>query len=103
MEKDERQYKPFPQRPAHYEDAYADTPDWWGKCPDCPECGATMGYSYSKNEFKCPECGRLMDIDEAIAIRDEERDAEADEIPFVCRTCGGPYPDCRTSCKMFDD
>ena len=26
-----------------------------------------------------------------------------DDIPFVCKTCGGPYPSCETSCKMFDD
>lgn len=24
-------------------------------------------------------------------------------IPKVCRSCGGPYPDCTSSCKMFDD
>ena len=93
---------PFPKRPENYEELYADTPDW-GKCPDCPDCGATMGYSYVKNEFKCPDCGRVADFDEARQLQLEADDEEDDGIPFVCRTCGGPWPECRTSCKMFDD
>ena len=24
-------------------------------------------------------------------------------VPVGCRACGGPYPDCRTSCNMFDN
>ena len=28
---------------------------------------------------------------------------ESDDIPFVCRACGGPYPDCTDSCKIFED
>ena len=23
--------------------------------------------------------------------------------PEACRACGGPYPQCKTSCKLFDD
>lgn len=23
--------------------------------------------------------------------------------PAGCRACGGPYPHCKTSCKLFDD
>ena len=91
---------PNPQRPENYENLYADTPDF-GACPDCPDCGTTMGFSYSKMEFKCPDCGRVADVGEAMLFQDDEPDG--DEIPFVCRTCGGPWPDCRTSCKMFDD
>lgn len=26
-----------------------------------------------------------------------------DMPPAGCRTCGGPYPYCKASCKMFDD
>ena len=25
------------------------------------------------------------------------------DIPDVCFACGGPYPDCTTSCKMISD
>lgn len=93
---------PFPQRPSDYTERYDDAPDW-GKCPDCPNCGVTMGYNYFKDAFKCPKCGRIIDAYEAVALlADEDKDDE-DEKPFVCRTCGGPWPDCRTSCKMFDD
>ncbi len=94
----------FPQRPANYEDRYEDTPDFGG-VPDCPECGATMGYSYMKSEYKCPECGFKGGWGEIKALGgfDNEDEPDEEEMPFVCRTCGGPWPDCRTSCKMFDD
>lgn len=26
-----------------------------------------------------------------------------DMPPAGCRACGGPYPYCKASCKMFDD
>ena len=26
-----------------------------------------------------------------------------DVPPAGCMACGGPYPDCKISCKMFDD
>lgn len=26
-----------------------------------------------------------------------------DDMPEGCKACGGPYPDCTSSCKMFDD
>lgn len=26
-----------------------------------------------------------------------------DDIPECCIACGGPYPSCRNSCKIFDD
>lgn len=91
----------FPQPPAFHEDAYTDTPDFCG-LPDCPECGATMGFSYRKTEFKCPDCGFTGDYGEIMA-RGGFEEPDEDETPFACRACGGPWPDCRTSCKMFDD
>ena len=24
-------------------------------------------------------------------------------VPWECKSCGGPYPDCASSCDMFDD
>ena len=30
-------------------------------------------------------------------------DEDDSEIQFVCTTCGGPWPSCETSCKLFDD
>lgn len=43
---------------------YDNVPDYSGCCPDCPVCGETMGYSYIRSEFKCPECGHIMDEDD---------------------------------------
>ena len=80
------------------ESEYNDIPDWSGYCPDCPKCGETMGYCYHKSEFKCPSCGYIMDE------YDWERDDEKEnDIPWGCKVCGGPYPQCKTSCKLFDD
>lgn len=72
-------------------------PDYSGYCPDCPECFETMRYNALTGEFKCPGCGYIMDE------YDWDYEADEDEVPFGCRTCGGPYPDCKTSCKLFDD
>ena len=33
----------------------------------------------------------------------EPPDDLIDNIPEGCAACGGPYPDCTTSCKIFDD
>lgn len=79
-------------------DDYNDTPDYSGYCPDCPKCGETMRYSYCKSEFKCFVCGCVMDEhDWDYCVEDENT------TPFVCCACGGPWPSCKTSCKMFDD
>ena len=78
------------------DDDYNDIPDYSGYCPPCPNCGEIMGYSYVLSEFKCPECGFIMDEN------DWERDDEGD-IPWGCLNCGGPYPQCITSCKLYDD
>jgi len=26
-----------------------------------------------------------------------------EEVPVGCLACGGPYPDCKSSCKLFDE
>lgn len=77
---------------------YNDIPDYSGHCPNCPKCGTVLGYSYVISEFKCPKCGFTID----------ERDWEWDEdelpdMPYCCVACGGDYPNCMSSCKIFDD
>lgn len=79
---------------------YNDIPDYSGFCPSCPRCGETMGYSYVKSEFKCPECGYILDEQDWDYENEEGFEVE---IPFGCLSCGGPFPYCKTSCKMFDD
>jgi hypothetical protein len=75
-------------------DDYSDTPEGvWAKCHDCD---TLMDYSQQLERFRCGCCGK--------EIAEEDYMEESDDsIPFVCRTCGGPYPQCMTSCKMFDD
>ncbi len=74
-----------------------DTLDYNQCYPNCPMCGTTMEYGSSDSEFKCPSCGHRADI-----IDDDDCSGNGD-MPFVCTTCGGPWPSCETSCKMFDD
>lgn len=90
--------KIYPQPPENHEDSYSDIPDYSGHCPNCPECGWTMGYSYLKSEFKCPHCGFIMDEGDWDYQAEDEGD-----MPWVCKTCGGPWPQCQTSCKLFDN
>ena len=78
-------------------DDYNDIPDYLGYLPDCPYCGETMKYSYCRSEFKCPNCNSIIDED------DLDLDDSDDDKPWVCEQCGGPYPSCTTSCKMFDE
>lgn len=33
----------------------------------------------------------------------EDDDDDNDDIPEGCAACGGPWPDCETSCNIFDD
>ena len=80
-------------------DEYNDIPDYAGHCPECPICGTIMKFSYCKAEFKCFECGHAMDECDWDDIIGEDES----EPPFVCDVCGGPYPQCQTSCKLFDD
>lgn len=80
------------------ENDYNDIPDYSGYCPNCPSCGEIMKFSYCKSEFKCFACGYIMDEMDWDHCGEDENG-----MPFVCGTCGGPWPSCQTSCKMFDD
>ena len=46
-----------------------------------------------------PDCGTVYLVDDYY-YGDEPPELD---IPEGCAACGGPYPDCMTSCKMFDD
>ena len=67
--------------------------------PDCPSCGTTMGYSYVLDEFKCPSCGYVMDGDDYDGYDIYDNNG----MPWACSTCGGPWPDCVDSCKLYDE
>lgn len=82
-------------------DEYGDTPDYrGGDFPNCPKCGSTMRYSYVKSEFKCPDCGHIMDEDE------DDYEFNYDDPgnpPYGCEACGGPWPHCKASCNVINE
>lgn len=65
----------------------------------CPDCGAALEYNAFLHMFRCPDCKQVIDEDDIWEFI-EEPDSE---VPPCCAACGGPYPQCTTSCKIFDD
>lgn len=66
----------------------------------CTKCRELMNLNGDK--LICPSCGHTIDHDE---YDDYELyfDEDDSEPPIGCQACGGPYPQCKTSCKLFDD
>lgn len=66
----------------------------------CNKCGAVMDrieeldYEYESADEM--ELGLDERGDEYLIFRD-------DMPPAGCKACGGPYPYCKASCKMFND
>lgn len=73
----------------------------------CPYCGGEMKENGDFGELlECIECGTSIDAEDGGLSYDEinAKDAlDEDEMPPYCKTCGGPYPSCKISCKLFDD
>lgn len=81
----------------------------------CNRCGAVMRQTEDPKTgcgvYICPSCGLKVDeedyeyeSDEEVEWTEEMLDMEQGDIPPAgCRACGGPYPYCKTSCKLFDD
>lgn len=75
---------------------------------DCFECKARM--DLVDDVLVCPNCGHSVELEEW-AFEEEAYEefqssfgyTSALEQPECCRACGGPWPDCETSCKIFDD
>lgn len=59
----------------------------------CPECGEELYNDPGFGYWECYNCG----------FEYYEPGFDSDDIPWGCQTCGGPYPQCMTSCKVFDD
>lgn len=69
----------------------------------CNECGAVMeliNCGVHPDKYVCPdeECGWECLVEDYYY-----GDEPPEDIPEGCRACGGPYPQCMISCKMFDD
>jgi predicted RNA-binding Zn-ribbon protein involved in translation (DUF1610 family) len=80
----------------------------------CNRCGAVMDRkeddSGGCDVYSCPSCGWETDETE-YEYEDGETEwtseilnmYNGDVPPSGCRACGGPYPHCKSSCKLFDD
>lgn len=77
-------------------------------CPNCSnELIEAVGASF---DLECPVCETKYNIEDdtdngipVAAEVDDYFESKNDDIPEGCIACGGPYPDCMTSCKIFDD
>lgn len=85
----------------------------------CNRCGAVMDQREDPRGgcdiYACPSCGWEIDEmeyeyesgDPMELVQDERGDDylvfRNDMPPAGCRACGGPYPYCKPSCRMFDD
>lgn len=43
------------------------------------------------------------DPEDEMYAYDPDNDYDPDYIPPGCRACGGPYPNCKASCPLFDE
>lgn len=78
----------------------------------CNECGAVMEQAEEDGcgIYICPSCGFKADESDYEYEYDEDEEwtdemffmEQGDIPPSGCRACGGPYPYCKTSCKLFD-
>lgn len=68
----------------------------------CSECDTLM--DLDGDELVCPSCGYSVYREDYNYDYEEYFDNNDDiNPPTGCAACGGPYPSCKTSCKMFDD
>lgn len=80
----------------------------------CRKCGCYMDFESGPDNcldgiWKCPVCGTR--VKESTAYHQLDREnmewensmADFDDMPECCEACGGPWPDCEASCKLFDD
>ena len=80
----------------------------------CNNCGAIMDRKEDPEGgcdiLVCPNCGEEVDEMDYEYEYDDEYDEYGDDFeddsdipPKECLICGGPYPQCRISCNLFDD
>jgi len=77
----------------------------------CFSCGKKM-ITQPNGEIVCRECDVsylpwerdevFSDWEDKLLLELFAQDLD-DDIPEGCAACGGPWPDCETSCKLFDD
>jgi len=81
--------------------------DWF--CDECHEyLNTQIGFDAYCGYWTCLSCGNSNKIGKSEIIFDNLENFpfgsnEAEEPPVGCRACGGPYPNCMTSCSLFDN
>ena len=80
--------------------------DWY--CDECHDyLNDQPGFDAYCGYWTCGNCGNSNKIDKSEIIFDDDDDFTyedvADEVPVGCSACGGDYPNCTTSCPLFDD
>ena len=75
---------------------------------ECPYCGGKMKQSINYDDMlECTECGIEIEKED-YGLTSEEIDdkhmidIDGDTPPPYCDICGGPWPQCTTSCKLYD-
>lgn len=69
----------------------------------CGHCGHDL-VEIEMDIYECPNCGySFNDVTDEVLSASIFSDSDEDDIPEGCKACGGPYPNCTTSCPMFDD
>lgn len=81
----------------------------------CPECGGKMRYVGGLLDWECRDCeaeGELVyddvnneyciEIAKSYSLEEIYKNPIAN-MPDCCKGCSSAYPDCLTSCKIFDN
>ena len=74
----------------------------WVLCPTCDEPMPYYGNGHIDDYFECQSCGYKISGSDAMS-GDWDKRRKYDNMPPCCEACGGPWPSCESSCKMFDD
>ena len=73
----------------------------------CPNCESGVLSQVLDKYWRCPDCFlNAYQIGDELSYDDSdlEQQSRSDGKPECCVSCGcGAYPDCKTSCKIFDD
>ena len=69
----------------------------------CKECGGELK-DIGADLLVCSTCGFSIDLED-YGEEDDYDDIydEPTDKPEYCDICGGPWSNCMTSCKLFDD
>ena len=68
----------------------------------CPKCGNRLILSETA-DYHCNICDEDFNWDDVIHEEYTPKKEYKGRVPSGCAACGGPYPDCRKSCDLYDE